>query len=252
MTELKGATVTITGGTGSFGKTMVRDLLDQGVGRIHVLSRAEAKQDEMRQLLGDSRVKSFIGDARGRNGVDAATADTEFVVHTTALKPLPLLERNPLEVCKTNIQSTLNVLQAAFDHGIETVPQRFDGWRRQPDQRAWLQQGQHGTAHSRGAAGDDNTPAKISDVTTTHFDMSGRHDIEGIYTGLRPVDNPSKDLFTPARTSGSANHSFGSIDVPRLDAMEVAATQDRCPTAATTWMKEQSVAGVCTVEKRGC
>lgn len=112
MTELKGATVTITGGTGSFGKTMVRDLLDQGVGRIHVLSRAEAKQDEMRQLLGDSRVKSFIGDARGRNGVDAATADTEFVVHTTALKPLPLLERNPLEVCKTNIQSTLNVLQA--------------------------------------------------------------------------------------------------------------------------------------------
>lgn len=249
---LLGATVT-TGGTRPFGKTMVNHLLAEGAGTIHALSRDEAKQDEMRQFLGDPWVKHFIGDVRDRHSVDAAMTDTDFVVHTTALKPLPLIERNPLEGYKTNVQSALNVLQAAFDHGVEAVPQRFDGWRRQADQRAWLQQGHHGTAHSRGAAGDDKTPAKINDVTTTHIDMSGRHGIEGIYTGLRPVENPSKELVTPGEDIRVTDHSLvSSIHVPRLDAIEVAAKQHRSTTAPTTWMQEQSVAGICTVEKRGC
>lgn len=64
MTELSGSTVVITGGTGSFGSTMVQDLLRRDVGAIHVLSRDEAKQDEMRRRFDDPRLRYFLGDVR--------------------------------------------------------------------------------------------------------------------------------------------------------------------------------------------
>lgn len=121
MSEFAGATVTITGGTGSFGKTMVGHLLDDGVGRIHVLSRDEAKQDEMRQALGDSRVKFFLGDIRDRHSVDNAMAGTDFVFHAAALKQVPSCEFFPDQAVKTNVIGSQHVIESAHDHGVRSV-----------------------------------------------------------------------------------------------------------------------------------
>ena len=121
MSDFSGATVTITGGTGSFGKTMVQHLLADGVGTIHVLSRDEAKQDEMRQSLGDNRVKFFIGDVRDRHSVDAAMADTDFVFHAAALKQVPSCEFFPDQAVKTNVVGSQNVIESAHAHGVRSV-----------------------------------------------------------------------------------------------------------------------------------
>lgn len=83
--RLAGATVAITGGTGSFGSTMVRHLLQAGTDRVHILSRDEAKQEELRQRLSDSRVKFFPGGVRDRHRVDNAIADDLSVSETAGL-----------------------------------------------------------------------------------------------------------------------------------------------------------------------
>src|SRR5690348_4560728 len=80
MTAMMGATVAITGGTGSFGSTMAAHLLDQGVETIHILSRDEAKQDEMRKRFSDSRLRFFLGDVRDYDSVRSAFVDTDFVL----------------------------------------------------------------------------------------------------------------------------------------------------------------------------
>ena len=123
MTEsgLHGATVMISGGTGSFGKTMVHDLLSQGVSSVHVLSRDEAKQDEMRQTLGDSRVKFFIGDVRDRHSVDSAMQGVDFVFHAAALKQVPSCEFFPDQAVKTNVVGSQNVIESAHAHGVRSV-----------------------------------------------------------------------------------------------------------------------------------
>lgn len=121
MSEFSGATVTITGGTGSFGKTMVEHLLADGVGSIHVLSRDEAKQDEMRQHLGDGRVKFFVGDVRDRHSVDSAMADTDFVFHAAALKQVPSCEFFPDQAVKTNVAGSQHVIESAHAHGVRSV-----------------------------------------------------------------------------------------------------------------------------------
>lgn len=121
MSDFSGATVTITGGTGSFGKTMVKDLLAEGVGTIHVLSRDEAKQDEMRQSLGDQRVKYFIGDVRDRHSVDAAMTDVDFVFHAAALKQVPSCEFFPDQAVKTNVVGSQHVIESAHAHGVKSV-----------------------------------------------------------------------------------------------------------------------------------
>jgi len=121
MSEFDGATVTITGGTRSFGKTMVGHLLEEGVGRIHVLSRDEAKQDEMRQSLADSRVKFFLGDIRDRHSVDNAMAGTDFVFHAAALKQVPSCEFFPDQAVKTNVVGSQHVIESAHEHGVRSV-----------------------------------------------------------------------------------------------------------------------------------
>lgn len=121
MNHFKDSTVTITGGTGSFGKTMVKHLLADGVGSIHVLSRDEAKQDEMRQSLGDARVKYFIGDVRDRHSVDAAMADTHYVFHAAALKQVPSCEFFPDQAVKTNVVGSQNVIESAHAHDVRSV-----------------------------------------------------------------------------------------------------------------------------------
>ena len=121
MTSLDGATVAITGGTGSFGSTMVSHLLDRGVGTVHILSRDEAKQDEMRRRFSDPRLKFFVGDVRDKDSVAGALVDANFVFHAAALKQVPSCEFFPEQAVKTNIVGSHNVIEAASHAGVLSV-----------------------------------------------------------------------------------------------------------------------------------
>lgn len=113
--------ILITGGTGSFGRTMVDGLLPEGVRAIHVLSRDEAKQDEMRQSLGDNRVKFFIGDVRDRHSVDSAMVGVDYVFHAAALKQVPSCEFFPDQAVKTNVIGSQHVIESAHAHDVRSV-----------------------------------------------------------------------------------------------------------------------------------
>ena len=113
--------VTVTGGTGSFGNTMVRHLLNSGVKEIRVFSRDENKQDNLRNLIKDSRVKFFIGDTRDLVSVENVIKGSDFVFHAAALKQVPSCEFYPLEAVKTNILGTENVLNASIANNVKKV-----------------------------------------------------------------------------------------------------------------------------------
>jgi UDP-N-acetylglucosamine 4,6-dehydratase/5-epimerase len=116
-----GAHVTITGGTGSFGSIMAGHLLSRDVARINVLSRDEAKQDEMRQRLGDPRVKFFVGDVRDYDSVADAVIGADFVFHAAALKQVPSCEFFPDQAVKTNVMGSKNVIDASHRNGVRAV-----------------------------------------------------------------------------------------------------------------------------------
>ena len=116
-----GATVTITGGTGSFGSIMAHHLLSRGIARINILSRDEAKQDDMRQRLGDPRVKFFVGDVRDFDSVANAVVGADFVFHAAALKQVPSCEFFPDQAVKTNVTGSQNVIKASHRHAVRSV-----------------------------------------------------------------------------------------------------------------------------------
>ena len=113
--------VLVTGGTGSFGSTMVRRLLDSGTQEIRILSRDELKQHEMRTLVGDVRVKFVIGDVRDPQSVDQAMRGVDLVFHAAALKQVPSCEFFPLQAVQTNVQGSANVIEAAHHNGVRSV-----------------------------------------------------------------------------------------------------------------------------------
>lgn len=121
MKELEGSTVTVTGGTGSFGSTIAMDLLGRGVAGIHIFSRDEAKQDAMRRSLDDSRVRYFIGDVRDVDSVRRAMTGVDFVFHAAALKQVPSCEFFPEQAVKTNVNGSYNVIEAASKAGVRSV-----------------------------------------------------------------------------------------------------------------------------------
>ena len=110
--------VLVTGGTGSFGKTMLMALLEQGVGEVRVLSRDEEKQDALRNKLGDPRVKFYVGDVRERDSVDRAVAGVDAVFHAAALKQVPSCEFFPLEAVRTNVLGSENVIRSSIANGV--------------------------------------------------------------------------------------------------------------------------------------
>lgn len=118
---IAGSTVAITGGTGSFGSTMARHLLAQGVGSVRIFSRDEAKQDEMRTRFSDSRLQFFLGDVRDPDSVSDAFVDVDFVFHAAALKQVPSCEFFPQQAVKTNIVGSHNVVEAAAGAGVKSV-----------------------------------------------------------------------------------------------------------------------------------
>jgi UDP-glucose 4-epimerase len=119
--SFSGRRIAVTGGTGSFGQTMVARLLGAGAAEIRVLSRDETKQDDMRRRLGDERVSYYIGDVRDADVVRRVTRDVEFVFHAAALKQVPSCEFFPLEALRTNVLGSVNVVEASERNGVTSV-----------------------------------------------------------------------------------------------------------------------------------
>lgn len=119
--ELTGKVVTITGGTGSFGSTMARHLLANGVAQVNVLSRDEAKQDAMRRQLNDDRMRYFLGDVRDAQSLDAPMEGAAYVFHAAALKQVPSCEFFPQQAVLTNVTGSHNVIEAAARAGVASV-----------------------------------------------------------------------------------------------------------------------------------
>jgi FlaA1/EpsC-like NDP-sugar epimerase len=114
--------VLITGGSGSFGRAFTKLLLEQGVQRICVLSRGELRQAEMcKEFSDDPRLRFFIGDVRDRDRLRRAMEGCDTVIHAAALKRIEVGFYNPIEMCKTNVYGTMNVIEAAQDAAIERV-----------------------------------------------------------------------------------------------------------------------------------
>lgn len=117
----KPSRVLITGGTGSFGKTMLRDLLDGGIEEIRILSRDEEKQDALRNELRDDRVRYYIGDVRDRGAVDRAVQGVDAIFHAAALKQVPSCEFFPHEAVLTNIIGSENVIRSAIAAKVQSI-----------------------------------------------------------------------------------------------------------------------------------
>lgn len=114
-------TVLITGGTGSFGKTMLHRILDTDIGEIRIFSRDEEKQDAMRHGIQDSRVRYHIGDVRDRESVLHATKGVDRIFHAAALKQVPSCEFFPMEAIRTNVIGSENVVRAAIANGVKSL-----------------------------------------------------------------------------------------------------------------------------------
>ena len=114
-------TVLITGGTGSFGKTMALHLLNQNYKQIRIFSRDEWKQEDMRVRMSEPRMKFYIGDVRSRASVDAAMQGVDMVFHAAALKQVPSCEFFPMQAVETNIVGSNNVIESAVSQDVECV-----------------------------------------------------------------------------------------------------------------------------------
>src|SRR5690625_2622007 len=117
----KNKTLLITGGTGSFGNAVMKRFLHTDVKEIRIFSRDEKKQDDMRKLYKNDKLKFHIGDVRDLASVKNSMHDVDYVFHAAALKQVPSCEFFPLEAVKTNVLGTDNVLTGAIEMGIKKV-----------------------------------------------------------------------------------------------------------------------------------
>lgn len=116
-----GKTLLITGGTGSFGNAVVQRFLNTDISQIRIFSRDEKKQEDMRLLLRDPRVRFFIGDVREYTSIAQAVKGVDYIFHAAALKQVPSCEFYPMEAVRTNILGAENVLNAAVENGVERL-----------------------------------------------------------------------------------------------------------------------------------
>lgn len=123
----KDKTLLITGGTGSFGNTVLKHFINTDIGEIRIFSRDEKKQDDMRHDLQvqypqeSKKVKFYIGDVRDINSVNNAMSGVDYIFHAAALKQVPSCEFFPMEAVRTNVLGTENVLTSAINHGVKKV-----------------------------------------------------------------------------------------------------------------------------------
>ncbi len=122
-----GKTLLITGGTGSFGNTVLKHFLSTDIGEIRIFSRDEKKQDDMRHELQArhpefaNKVRFYIGDVRNINTIRPAVRGVDYIFHAAALKQVPSCEFFPMEAVRTNVEGTDNLLTAAIDAGVKKV-----------------------------------------------------------------------------------------------------------------------------------
>ncbi len=127
MSDFKDATLLITGGTGSFGHTVLKHFLESDIGQIRIFSRDEKKQDDMRHELQAlkpehaGKVRFYIGDVRDIRSVRDAMPGVDYIFHAAALKQVPSCEFFPMQAVRTNIEGTDNVLHAAMENGVKKV-----------------------------------------------------------------------------------------------------------------------------------
>ncbi len=117
----KGKKILITGGTGSFGKTILSSFLKTNIGEIRILSRDEKKQDYMRNKISNDKVKFYIGDVRDKDSIVSAITGVDYIFHAAALKQVPSCEFFPLEAYKTNAIGTLNTLEVAIKYQVKKI-----------------------------------------------------------------------------------------------------------------------------------
>lgn len=123
----KNKTLLITGGTGSFGSTVLKHFLDSELTEIRIFSRDEKKQDDMRHELQAThpefagKVKFYIGDVRNMRSVEEAVQGVDYIFHAAALKQVPSCEFFPMEAVRTNVEGTDNVLHAAVAAGVKRI-----------------------------------------------------------------------------------------------------------------------------------
>lgn len=316
--SINGKVVLVTGAGGSIGSELCRQIAKFGPRKLLLLDRDESAlhgtQISMsgRGLLdGDDTILADIRDPARMQEI-FTEHQPQVVFHAAALKHLPLLERYPMEAWKTNVLGTLNVLQAAFDHHVETFvnvstdkaanPTSVLGYSKRLTERltsdfaarddntyvsvrfgnvlgsrgsvitaftAQIEAGGPVTvthpeveryfmlipeacqlvlqAAAIGADGqvmvlDMGTPAKINDVATTLIDLSGRDDIEVVYTGLRPGEKLSEELFTPGEDIQQSAHPLvNHVDVAALTPHDVLAADSASDTVA--YMRAEGLRG---------
>lgn len=111
----------ISGGTGSFGKTVLRRFLKTDVKEIRIFSRDEKKQEDLRISLNNEKLRFYIGDVREEAGLSRALKGVDYVFHAAALKQVPSCEFYPMEALKTNVVGTQNVLKVASQNNVKRV-----------------------------------------------------------------------------------------------------------------------------------
>ena len=114
-------TLLITGGTGSFGTTVLKRFINEPFSEIRIFSRDEKKQEDQRNRFNDPRITHHIGDVRDADAVRTATRGVDFIFHAAALKQVPSCEFHPLEAVKTNVLGAENVLEAAIVNRVSRV-----------------------------------------------------------------------------------------------------------------------------------
>ena len=117
----KNKTLMITGGTGSFGQTVLKYFLNTDIGEIRIFSRDEKKQEDMRIEFNNDKLKFFIGDVRDYDSLHSALIGVDYVFHAAALKQVPSCEFYPMEAVKTNILGTENMIKAAVNNKVKKV-----------------------------------------------------------------------------------------------------------------------------------
>ena len=119
--NLDSSIITITGGTGSFGSTMLQNLLRENVSEVRVFSRDETKQDQLRNKIRDPRLKLYIGDVRDQSSIESAIEGADYVFHAAALKQVPSCEFFPMQALATNVTGSFNVINVAIKYGVKKV-----------------------------------------------------------------------------------------------------------------------------------
>jgi len=119
--DFAGKTLMITGGTGSFGTTIIRHFLALPIAEIRVVSRDEKKQEDQRLHFNDQRLKYHIADVRDARAIETVSRGVDFIYHAAALKQVPSCEFHPMEAVATNVLGTANVLDAAIRTGVKRV-----------------------------------------------------------------------------------------------------------------------------------